>query len=198
MNLASWVLVGGLVGVLAGITFGERCAVLSPIGFTYVGLLQAAVYPYLICSLLQGLGSLEPGKAWRLFKSGWIFYVAVWVVTFACLAALAQAIPPVQPAVIGATSQEPRSVSKLLGLLVPTDLFTSLSQNYVPAVVIFCIFYGVALQTLKDKAPLLSILDTIRLASLRFWNWIVKLAPIGVFALFAVTAGRRRPRISSI
>ncbi|HEY7296340.1 MAG TPA: cation:dicarboxylase symporter family transporter [Xanthobacteraceae bacterium] len=193
MNLASWVLVGGLAGVLAGITFGERCAVLSPIGFTYVGLLQAAVYPYLICSLLQGLGSLEPGKAWRLFKSGWIFYVAAWVLTFACLAALAQAIPPVQPAVISATSQEPRSISKLLGFLVPTDLFTALSQNYVPAVVIFCIFYGVALQTLKEKASLLSILDTIRLASLRFWNWIVKLAPIGVFALFAVTAGTTAP-----
>src|SRR5215813_1778078 len=193
MNLASWVLVGGLAGVLAGIMFGERCAVLSPVGFIYVGLLQAAVYPYLICSLLHGLGSLEPGKAWRLFKKGWIFYVAAWLLTLGCLAALAQALPPVAPAVIGVTPREPQSITKLLGLLVPTDLFTALSQNYVPAVVIFCIFYGVALQTVKDKASLLSILDTVRLASLRFWNWIVRLAPIGVFALFAVTAGTTAP-----
>jgi proton glutamate symport protein len=189
MNLASWVLVGGVAGILVGIMFGESCAILSPIGFVYVGLLQAAVYPYLICSLLHGLGSLDPSKAWRLFKSGWLFYVAAWVVTFACLAALAQAIPPVQPAVIGDTPVQQQSISKLLGLLIPTDLFTALSQNYVPAVVIFCIFYGVALQSLKDKAPLLSILETIRLASLKFWNWIVRLAPFGVFALFAVTAG---------
>jgi Na+/H+-dicarboxylate symporter len=189
MNLASWVLVGGVAGVVAGITFGESCAILSPIGFIYVGLLQAAVYPYLICSLLHGLGSLDPSKAWRLFKSGWLFYVAAWVVTFACLAALAQAIPPVQPAVIGDTPVQQQSISKLLGLLIPTDLFTALSQNYVPAVVIFCIFYGVALQSLKDKAPLLSMLETVRLASLKFWNWIVRLAPVGVFALFAVTAG---------
>src|SRR5882672_3172523 len=189
MKLASWVLVGGVAGILAGITFGESCAILSPIGFVYVGLLQAAVYPYLICSLLHGLGSLDSSKAWRLFKSGWIFYVAAWVLTFACLMALAQAIPPVQPAVIGDTPSQQQSISKLLGLLIPTDLFTALSQNYVPAVVIFCIFYGVALQSLKDKAPLLSILETIRLASLKFWNWIVRLAPVGVFALFAVTAG---------
>jgi hypothetical protein len=33
------------------------------------------------------------------------------------------------------------------------------------------------------------VLEAIRLASLKFWNWIVRLAPIGVFALFAVTAG---------
>ena len=166
MNLASWVLVGGVAGVLAGITFGESCAILSPIGFVYVGLLQAAVYPYLICSLLHGLGSLEPSKAWRLLKSGWPFYLAAWVVTFACLAALVQAIPPIQPAVIGDTPAPPQSISKLLSLLIPTDLFTALSQNYVPAVVIFCIFYGVALQGLKDKAALLSMLETIRLASL--------------------------------
>jgi len=189
MNLASWVLVGGAAGILAGIMFGGSCAVLSPIGFIYVGLLQAAVYPYLICSLLHGLGSLEPGKAWRLFKNGWLFYVAAWVVTFVCLAALAQPIPEVEPAVIGDTPAQPQSISKLLGLLIPTDLFTALAHNYVPAVVVFCIFYGVALQTIKDKAPLLSMLETIRLASLKFWNWIVRLAPIGVFALFAVTAG---------
>src|SRR5215470_17757163 len=158
MNLAAWVLVGGAAGILVGLLFGDDCAILSPIGFAYVGLLQAAVYPYLICSLLHGLGSLEPGKAWRLFKCGWLFYVAAWIVTFATLAALARAIPEVNPAVIAETAGTPHSVSSLLGLLIPTDLFTALTQNYVPAVVIFC-------------------------------NWIVRLAPVGVFALFAVTAG---------
>ena len=93
MNLASWVLVGGVAGILAGITFGESCAILSPIGFIYVGLLQAAVYPYLICSLLHGLGSLDPARPGGLFKSGWFFYVAAWVVTFACLAALGAGDP---------------------------------------------------------------------------------------------------------
>jgi len=87
MNLASWVLVGGAAGILAGTVFGDDCAILNPIGFAYVGLLQAAVYPYLICSLLHGLESLEPAKAWRLFKCGWIFYMVAWVITFAILLA---------------------------------------------------------------------------------------------------------------
>ena len=34
MNLAAWVVVGGVAGILAGIMFGEGCAILSPIGFT--------------------------------------------------------------------------------------------------------------------------------------------------------------------
>jgi Bacterial extracellular solute-binding proteins, family 3 len=64
MNLAYWVLVGGAAGVLAGLFFGSSGEVLRAIGSAYVMLLEAAVYLYLICSLLHGLGSLEPAKAW--------------------------------------------------------------------------------------------------------------------------------------
>ena len=188
MNLAVRVLIGGLAGLLAGLFFGDYCGVLRPIGFAYVMLLEAAVYPYLICSLLHGLGSLEPAKAWRLFTRGWVFYVASWVITFGGLLLLAQAIPPVS-APIMEDGEGAASASGLLALLIPSDLFTALTRNYVPAVVVFCIFYGVAIQTVKDKAPFLSVLEAVRLASLRFWNWIVELAPLGIFALFAVTAG---------
>jgi proton glutamate symport protein len=105
MNLASWVLVGGTSGIAAGVFFGDLCAILSPIGFVYVGLLEAAVHPYLICSLLHGVGSLQPGKAWRLFKCGWLFYLAAWAVTFASLALLTRGIPEAQHAVIGASAR---------------------------------------------------------------------------------------------
>jgi len=188
VNLAYWVLIGGVAGIVAGLFFGDYCAALAPIGFAYVMLLEAAVYPYLICSLLHGLGSLEPAKAWRLFTRGWIFYIGLWATTFAALFLLARAIPHVtSPILVQPTIQHPGR--ELLTVLIPNDLFAALSKNYVPAVVVFCIFYGVAVQTVKDKTPLLSVLEAIRLASLKFWNWIVRLAPIGVFALFAVTAG---------
>lgn len=187
MNLPAWVLVGGGAGIVAGLVFGSHCERLRPIGFAYVMLLEAAVYPYLICSLLHGLGSLEPTRAWRLLKSGWIFYLAAWVVGLGSLAVLAQAIPPTHVSVLGPAP--PRAGPGLIDLIIPSDLFAALSNNDVPAVVVFCVFYGVALQAVKDKAPLLSVLEAIRLASLRFWNWIVRVAPLGVFALFAVTVG---------
>ena len=65
MNLAFWVLIGGVAGILAGLFFGDYCATLAPVGFAYVMLLEAAVYPYLICSLLHGLGSLD-AAIWTL------------------------------------------------------------------------------------------------------------------------------------
>jgi proton glutamate symport protein len=43
---------------------------LRPVGQVYVMLLEVAVYPYLICSLLHGLGSMASAQAWKLFLSG--------------------------------------------------------------------------------------------------------------------------------
>jgi proton glutamate symport protein len=193
VNLAGRVLIGGGAGILAGLFFGDYCGVLRPVGFAYVMLLEAAVYPYLICSLIHGLGSLEPAKAWRLFTRGSVIYAALWLLSFAALGLIGLSVPHIDSKII-APLPGPPAGGGLLPLLIPSDLFTALSCNYVPAVVVFCIFWGVAIQGVKDKGPLLSVLETIRLASLRFWTWIVQLAPIGVFALFAVTAGTTSPR----
>lgn len=163
MNLASWALVGGMAGIAAGIFFGDLCRILSPIGCIRRAPAGGGVS---ISDLLAALRSLEPAKAWRLFKCGWVFYLTAWVVTLGSPATLARAIPEAQMAVLGATPSRSQSVSDVLGLLIPTDLFTALSQNTVPAVVVFCIFYGVAIQGIENKAPLLSVLETIRLASL--------------------------------
>ena len=192
--LSVWpVAVGGALGILLGVFFGDYAHFLRPIGQLYVMLLEVAVYPYLICSLLHGLGSMAPAQAWRLFLAGWKFYVALWVLTFALLILLAQGIPQALPTSLLADRPAKDSPS-LLEILIPSDPFTALSRNYVPAVVLFCLFYGVALQRVSEKAALLSVLEGIRLASLKFWNAVVRFAPIAVFALFADLAGTIRPR----
>ena len=181
------------MGILLGVFLGDYAHFLRPAGQLYVMLLEVAVYPYLICSLLHGLGSMAPAQAWRLFLAGWKFYAALWVVTFGLLILLAQGIPQALPTSWLADRAVKDSPS-LLEILIPSDPFTALSRNYVPAVVLFCLFYGVALQHVPEKAALLSVLEGIRLASLKFWNVVVRFAPLAVFALFADLAGTIRPR----
>lgn len=66
--LSVWpVAAGGITGILVGVFFGDYAHFLRPVGNVYVMLLEVAVYPYLICSLMHGLGSLAPAQAWRLF-----------------------------------------------------------------------------------------------------------------------------------
>jgi ABC-type amino acid transport substrate-binding protein len=77
-------------------------------------------------------------------------------------------------------------------LLIPSNPFAALRENYVPAVVVFAIIYGVALQGVAKNQTLLDIFEAIKVASVKIWGWVVKLAPIGVFALLADTAGTVR------
>jgi len=188
-NLPLWVAIGALLGIMAGLFLGEYCRVFSSIGSAYVMLLQAVVYPYIICSLLHGLGRLTPLTARRLLKKGWIFFIIAWGITFGTILLLIQAIPSVGHRVVIDAATETASKSHLLTLLIPANPFLDLAKNYVPAVVIIAILYGVAIQHYKRKEGFLEILDVIRTASVRIWNWIVLLSPFAVFALFANTAG---------
>ena len=55
-RLPLWVLIGAGLGILVGVFFGDDATILRPIGTTYVKLMQVVVFPYIICSLLHGLG----------------------------------------------------------------------------------------------------------------------------------------------
>ena len=56
--------------------------------------------------------------------------------------------------------------------------------------------FGAAVQSVQSKASFLETVEAIQLASLKIWQWVVYLAPVGVFALFASTAGTIEPRMA--
>jgi proton glutamate symport protein len=194
-RLPLWVLIGAFLGILAGITFGERTAVLKPLGDVYAMMLLSVVYPYILSSLIVGLGSLATGRAWRLLQASWGVYLFLWVAVFATIFLLAQAIPPPAPPV---EIEPPHSISvpALLQTIVPDNLTHALSENFVPAIVVFAVTFGLAVQSIPSKATFLETMEAVRLASLKVWAWVVYLAPIGVFALFASTAGTITPRVA--
>lgn len=191
-GLPAWIAIGAVAGILAGIGFGERMAVFRPIGSAYAMLLQIAVYPYLLSSLLYALGRLVPDMALRLLRSSWGVYLFLWAVTFGTIWLLGRAIPaPLPPSTL--IPSPAMSPAALLNLLIPSNLVVAAEQNYVPAVVVFAIIYGIAIQKVQRKASLLEVLQVIQSASVTIWGWIVRVAPIGVFALFATSAGTLQP-----
>ena len=114
-----------------------------------------------------------------------------WGGTLAALSLLAQAIPESSPAVV-ITADQGRDASQLVSLLIPANPFADLSRNYVPAIVVFCVFYGIAIQRIENKQSVLSGLEVIKRATVTIWGWVVHMAPLGVFALFADLAGTIR------
>ncbi|MCB2226283.1 MAG: cation:dicarboxylase symporter family transporter [Desulfarculaceae bacterium] len=189
MTLAGWIGIGAAGGIATGVLAGESCRVLQPIGNAYVMLLESVVYPYLISSLLHGLGRLSPAMALRLLKKSWPFYLAAWFGVLGAILLLGQAFPSSPPAFMVDNAAQVRGGPDFLQLILPGNIFQDLANNYVPAVVLLSVFFGVAIQSIKGKERALEILALVRAACVKIWGWVVKLAPVAVFAMFASTVG---------
>ena len=64
-------IVSGLVlGIATGLFFGEKAASLQPIADVWIGLMQMTVLPYVIVSLISGLGQLDATLARLLAVRG--------------------------------------------------------------------------------------------------------------------------------
>jgi len=190
MSLSSQVLVGFVLGVATGIFFGELASSLNVFGQAFIGLLQMTVLPYVVVSLILGLGRLSAKEAGRLALNGGLVLALISVIGLLLVAAFPLAFPAWESATFFSTTLvEEQKPFDLLGLYIPTNPFHSLANSIVPAVVLFCIAFGVALMSVKDKERILDDLTTLADALMRVAQFVARLAPYGVFAIVASAAG---------
>jgi Na+/H+-dicarboxylate symporter/ABC-type amino acid transport substrate-binding protein len=190
MSLVTQALIGAILGILAGLFFGDSCAALQPVGNIYVMGLESVMYPVVICSIINGLAMLTPEITARLLRRGWLVVAGTWSLTLAVIWILSLALPPPRASITA--HETARASGSLLEMIVPGNFFVDLSRNFLPAVVVFSVVYGVAVQRSKNKAALVAVLEVVYEGGLKVWQWVVRLAPLGVFALMAVTAGTVR------
>jgi Na+/H+-dicarboxylate symporter len=155
VSLATQVLIGVALGVGAGIFFGEEVAFLSLPGNAFIQLLQMTVLPYVVTSLVVGLGGLSYGQAAALARSCGLVLLLLWGLGLMTVLVIPLAFPNWQSASFfshSLTQQAP--AFNVLALYIPSNPFYSLANNIVPAVVVFSVAVGVALiGVLVTRAP---------------------------------------------
>ena len=82
MSLGSWILASLVLGVLCGVVLGEYCAVLQILGNAFIRLLQMTILPYIVISLIAGIGSLSFDQAKILAKKGGLLLLVFWAISF--------------------------------------------------------------------------------------------------------------------
>jgi Na+/H+-dicarboxylate symporter len=190
LSLSSLILIGLGLGIACGLFFGEWCAAISVIGDAYVRLLQMTVLPYIVVTLVVNIGGLSFEDAKRLGVRAVLVLVVLWVVGLIFVLLLPIAFPDwISSSFFSTSLIEPPSKPDLLGMYIPANVFNSLSSNLVPAVVLFSIAIGIALIGVERKTGLLDTLSAIERSLANINIFIVKLAPIGVFAIAASALG---------
>jgi Na+/H+-dicarboxylate symporter/ABC-type amino acid transport substrate-binding protein len=190
MSLSGKIFVGLFAGILTGIFFGELVADLKMIGDVFIKLLQITVLPYIIVSLIAGFGRMDMLQAKRLAVRGTAILLVIWIIALLMIFVASLAFPDLDTASFfsSAVAHDPGQDS-LMDLYLPSNVFYSLSNNMVPAVVFFSILVGVALISVEDKSSVLPIFDGLSAALSKINAGFVQLTPYGIFAIAAAAAG---------
>ena len=190
MSFTFKILSGLFLGIFTGLFLGEIAAPFSVAGEVFIGLLQMTVLPYIVVSLVSNLG----GVSWAERKGTLIAAIAVLgallLLGVLVLVAIPLAFPVVKSASFFSSSLiEPVRVFDLVELYIPANPFASLANNVVPAAVLFSILLGIGVGRVPGREGLLQGLDVVADGLNVINKMIIKLTPVGVFAIAAGTAG---------
>jgi len=190
LSLSASIAWGLALGILCGLFFGEYCAFLKVFGDAFIKLLQMSILPFIVVSLVTGIGGLSYDKAKAIGIKAGLVLLLLWGIGFAAVFVMPLAFPKVESASFFSTSLvEPKKTIDFLELFIPSNPFRSFANNIIPASVLFSIALGIAFIGIKKKDHFLHDLSLLSKALTRVAHFVVYLTPIGVFAIAASAAG---------
>ena len=179
-----------VLGVLAGVWFPETMLSLKWMGDLFLMLLKMLIIPLVFASVFVAIVSLGSGEALKnlgLKAFGYYFLTTALAVTMGLL--IVNIIDPstTHQLAAGEAIKPPKehSFTSLLLSFVPSNIFTSLSQGKIVQILLFVIFFAVAVLHIEPakRETLQLFFEAVNDAMGKIAEWIIKLTPLGVFSL---------------
>ncbi|GIU41396.1 ABC transporter substrate-binding protein [Shewanella sairae] len=192
MTSSTQMLVAMFVGFGVGLFFGESVGWMGTIGTSVILLMQMTVLPYIVVSLVGGIGKLHKSTAKLIFSRAGLIMLLLWLLAMVMVALMPLSFPIVESASFFSTSSiEPITPIDYFKLYIPSNPFESMADGYVPAMVVFSIAMGLALIGMQGehKQQILTFMHTSSEIFSRITLGLVKILPIGIFAMSASAAG---------
>src|SRR5215217_333642 len=198
-----------LVAVVAGILIGHFWpgfgAQLKPVGDGFIRLIKMIIAPLIFCVVVTGIAAVGDIKAVGRIGLKAILYFEI-VTTFALLFGLliANVFRPgsglgIDPATLdpGAVASQTKggqlpSIGDFLLHTIPDSVVNAFAQNQLLQVLVFAVFFGVALAAIgRERAPLvLGFVEQVQQIIFKVMGWIMRVAPLGAFGAMAFIIGQ--------
>lgn len=210
MKLHTQILIGLILGALLGPLMGDVALWIKPLGDAFINLLIMIVVPLVMASLIVGTASLgDLKKLGRIgIKTVGYYLVATMIaVSFGLVAG--KAFNPgagldedVKARMLtdyaGVTEQqlerveEKPSLSEFLVNIVPRNPFKAMVETNFLQIIFFALLFGISLTILPEerRKPVLNLLMSVNDAMIVLVKLVMRIAPIGVFALIAAVAAQ--------
>lgn len=207
LPLAGWILLAMLIGVLIGYTVFlnapdkptavEIAGYFSIISDVFLRLIKMLIGPLVFSTLVVGIAHMgDAGAVGRVFGKAMLWFITASLLSLGVGLMMANILQPGQhlalplPDVNASTALQ-TSAFTLKGFvthLVPRSFAEALATNEILQIVVFSLFFGVALAALGEKAKgLIRLTDELAQAMLTITGYVMKLAPLAVMAAMAST-----------
>lgn len=211
LTLPTQIAIGMVLGVVAGWLIGEPVAVIKPIGDLFLRLIRMVVVPLVFSSLLVGTAMLgDPKKLGRIGGKTLGYYLCTTAIAITLGLVIANIVQPgsrLDPATQDQLmadfaaeasgselqlSERPGVIDTLLEI-VPINPMEALSGGSMLQIIFFALMFGVALTLVskrEQRDAVLTFFDGVTEAMIQIVHIVMKMAPIGVFALIAAVVGQ--------
>ncbi|MBP2172944.1 dicarboxylate/amino acid:cation symporter [Methanococcus voltae] len=197
------ILIGLILGTIAGMVFGESIAFLKPLGDLFIRLLKMLVIPIIVSTIIMGSASISPARLERVGLKIVLFYLLTSAFAVIIGLALGNIFQPgmglqlVADTTTMAVKQAPSLLDTFLNI-VPTNPFSAIASGQVLPTIFFSVILGVALSYLIDSdnerisgsaKTFFKMFEALAEAMYLVVKGVMQYAPIGVFALMAYVMG---------
>jgi len=197
LKVHTQILIAIVLAVVAGILLGEKAAHIKIVGDMFIRLLKAIIIPLILASMVAGIVSLgDIRKLGRIGLRTFIYYTATTTLAVGVGLILVNLMKPGigvdmgTGAVIDLSGREIPSVVSIIRDIIPANIFDAMAKDKILSVIFFSLLLGVAISSVGEKGkPLVTFFEAFNTVMMKITDWIMRLAPFGVFALMAYTIG---------
>lgn len=196
LSLVQQILIAMVLGLVVGIIVGPGIAPIKVVGDIWMRLIMMSVAVLLFVASSTAVGRIQPHELGKLGLKVifWFLIATVGAVIIGVAVGLILNPGKGVPEMEMVTSVKPPSLTTAQIILdfFPNNIVASLAAGNNLQVVIFALFLGVALSSHASStgnSTVLELMETVRDLLLKIVGYVIKLAPIGVFALIAWVGG---------
>ena len=129
-SLTFRIITGLVLGVLTGLFFGEDAAGLNLIADIWIGLMQMTILPYVIVSLIVGLGQLDSTLARQLAVRGGLLMLVFWGIALLVVTVMPMSFPVFENASFySSQAGETATQFNPVDLYIPKNPFHSMANE---------------------------------------------------------------------
>lgn len=197
ISLTNQIMIAMVLGIIAGAVFQENIAGVKVVGDLFLRLIQMSVVVLIMGSVIEAVGGLEIQELRKIGFRMFVWFMGSTVIAAAIGVVFGLVVKP-GVGLEGAVSTVENlavndgSLQEIILDFIPQNIISAMAEANMIQVIIFALFFGLALSLAKQEgkgSQMLEWISNFNSVILKMVTMIMQLAPIGIFALIAAVVG---------